>query len=144
MIVEKIARKLDTVNKLVEKQGISSGGKVLANYGIVNGYTKTALPAHCFTEPVHLQVETTTVCNLRCTMCELSYKVGKGVSMSFEDFKRVLSQFPHLVSLDITGIGEPFCNPDFSKMLRFTKQLGLSVVFNTNGVMMKEEDILLI
>lgn len=59
--------------------------------------------------------------------------------MSLDEFKKILSRFPSLNSLDLTGIGESFCNPDFMEMIRAAKNKGLKVEFNTNGLLMNDK-----
>jgi radical SAM protein with 4Fe4S-binding SPASM domain len=73
-------------------------------------------------------------------MCEYSLR-DNGSYMPFGDFETVLSKFPSLYSLDLTGIGEPFCNPDFMKIIRVAKKRGLVVEFATNGILLKEGDM---
>jgi pyrroloquinoline quinone biosynthesis protein E len=47
--------------------------------------------------------------------------------MSFEDFKRILDQFPRLKWIGLTGIGESFLNKDFLRMLKLVKSRGIYV-----------------
>lgn len=97
------------------------------------------LPSRSPTTPYHVQIETSRVCNLRCKMCEYSYMENKGHVMSLEMFQKILAQFPALMSVDITGIGEPFCNPAFLDIVRHAKSQGLYVGFVNNGNLMTEE-----
>ena len=98
-----------------------------------------SLPSQCPTTPYHVQIETSRVCNLRCKMCEYSIMENKGHVMRLEMFKKILAQFPALMSVDITGIGEPFCNPAFLDIVRHAKSQGLYVGFVNNGNLMTEE-----
>lgn len=72
--------------------------------------------------PKQLEVEVTTACNLKCTICEHTYWTEKPRHMTFEQFKRVVDQFPGLKWVGMTGIGSGFLNPDYMKMLRFLKE----------------------
>lgn len=65
------------------------------------------------------EIEVTTACNLRCTLCEHTYWKEPVHHMSFEQFKSIIDQFPHLVWIGLTGIGESFLNKDFVKMLAY-------------------------
>jgi hypothetical protein len=63
--------------------------------------------------PKQLEVEVTTACNLRCTICEHTYWTEKPRHMTFEQFKHVVDQFPGLRWIGMTGIGSGFLNPDY-------------------------------
>jgi len=71
--------------------------------------------------PCLIEVEPSTYCNLKCKMCEHTYWKEPARNMTFEQFKHILSQFPNLKWLGLTGIGESFMNKDFMKMLRYAK-----------------------
>ncbi|MFC1755621.1 radical SAM protein, partial [Thermoproteota archaeon] len=82
--------------------------------------------------PVYIEIEVTTRCNLRCIMCEHTYWKEKSQDMPFKDFKMIVDQFPHLIWIGLTGIGESFMNKDFLKMLRYVKSRKISVeLFDT-------------
>lgn len=71
--------------------------------------------------PCLVEIEPTTRCNLKCKMCEHTYWNEPPADMTFEQFKYILSQFPNLKWLGLTGIGESFMNKDFMKMLKYAK-----------------------
>ncbi|OFV67074.1 MAG: Radical SAM domain protein [Candidatus Syntrophoarchaeum butanivorans] len=77
--------------------------------------------------PSYIEVEITTKCNLKCIMCEHTYWDEPSRDMSFEDFKKIVDQFPKLKWIGLTGIGESFLNKDFIKMLRYVKSKGIYV-----------------
>ena len=72
--------------------------------------------------PPFLEVEPTTVCPLRCKMCEHTYWREKSLNMSFSQFKKIVDQFRKLRWIGLTGIGESFSNPDFMKMVEYVSQ----------------------
>jgi len=47
--------------------------------------------------------------------------------MSFEDFTKIIDQFPTLKWIGVTGIGSSFFNKDFLKMLRYLKSKSIYV-----------------
>ena len=49
--------------------------------------------------------------------------------MSFEEFKKIIEQFPRLKWIGLSGIGSAFLNKDFLKMLRLLKAKGIFVEF---------------
>ncbi|MFQ6118808.1 MAG: hypothetical protein ACE5KE_02860, partial [Methanosarcinales archaeon] len=54
--------------------------------------------------PPSIEIEPTTRCNLRCTICEHTYWNEKGRDMSFKEFKGIVDQFPRLKWIGLTGI----------------------------------------
>jgi len=90
--------------------------------------------------PRCLGLEVTTVCNLQCNMCEHSYwKEQEERHLSFEEFKYILSQFPELRSINPTGEGSAFLNPDYIKMLRYLKNKHIFVYFIDNFMNIDED-----
>ena len=79
--------------------------------------------------PILLEIETSTACDLRCTMCELSLghkRWGQPAKlMPYDDIVKVLDQFPALIWYDCTGIGEPLLHPRFLDMVGEAKRRGL-------------------
>lgn len=72
--------------------------------------------------PRQLEIEVTTACNLKCVICEHTYWTENPRHMTFDQFKHVVEQFPHLRWIGVTGIGSGFLNPDYMRMLRFLKE----------------------
>jgi|Deesub1362B_J571_1020462.scaffolds.fasta_scaffold15116_2 MoaA/NifB/PqqE/SkfB family radical SAM enzyme len=89
--------------------------------------------------PISLQIEPTTKCNLKCTFCESPLWDRRGMDMSFSDFKKIIDQFPYLVTLLLQGIGEPLLCKDFFKMIEYCKLKKIIVGITTNGMLMNEE-----
>lgn len=95
--------------------------------------------------PLHLDIEATSYCNLRCTFCDRQSLVDKGMlgSMDFELFKHILDQFDdacRLWGVKFSYRGEPLLNPDIPNMIRYAKSKGvLDVYFNTNAMLLTKE-----
>ena len=77
--------------------------------------------------PSYIEIEVTTRCNLKCTICEHTYWNEPGRDMTFEEFKGIVDQFPRLKWIGLTGIGESFINKDFMRMLRYVKSKNVYV-----------------
>jgi radical SAM protein with 4Fe4S-binding SPASM domain len=60
-------------------------------------------------------------------MCEHTYWDEPNRDMTFEEFKKIVDQFPKLKWIGLTGIGESFLNKDFMKMLEYVKSKGIFV-----------------
>ena len=82
---------------------------------------------HPYVRPILLEVEISTACDLRCTMCENPLQTwGQPKQlMSYEDLVRILNQFPNLIWIDITGIGEGLVHPRFLDMVGEIKRRDL-------------------
>jgi MoaA/NifB/PqqE/SkfB family radical SAM enzyme len=89
--------------------------------------------------PRSIQIECTTRCNLKCTMCEISYWTEPGGDLEIEKLQIMLDNLPRLRRVDLTGIGEALMNRGFFKALKLLKSRGLYVTLNDNFTMMTEE-----
>jgi len=89
------------------------------------------------TEPVCLYLETTNRCNLLCTTCPRTFEaLEPPADMSWELFTAIVDQFPRIARVVLHGIGEPMMVRDLPRMIRYLKDRGTSVLFNTNGTLM--------
>jgi len=79
--------------------------------------------------PESIEIEVTTRCHLKCTICEHTYWNERPRDMSFDEFKKVINQFPKLRWIGTSGIGSSFLNKDFMKMLEYLKQRSVFVEF---------------
>lgn len=97
--------------------------------------------------PIHLDIENTRVCNLRCPMCPRTVKLLAGEKlveghMDFDLYKKIIDEGAKngLNSVKLSYLGEPLACPDVVKMVKYAKDKGiLDVMFNTNGVLLTEE-----
>jgi len=72
--------------------------------------------------PKFVEIETTTICNKRCFICEYIYwPEGDQVKrhMNLAEFKKIIKQIPSLRWVNMTGEGSAFLNPDYFLMLKF-------------------------
>jgi len=92
--------------------------------------------------PLHVDIELTNACNLRCIMCERQNMKRKVGLMSFELFSQITGQ---CVEYDIDSIklnlwGESTMHPELGRMIAHAKSQGiLNTQFNTNGVLVDEK-----
>ncbi len=77
--------------------------------------------------PYMFEIEVTTKCHLRCVFCEHTHWSEKPRDLSFDDFKKVVDQFPGLIWINVTGEGTSFLNPEFMDMLRYLKSKSVFV-----------------
>lgn len=91
------------------------------------------------TEPVCLYLETTNRCNLLCTTCPRTFEdLEPPADMSWELFTTIVDQFPRISRVVLHGVGEPMMVPHLPRMVRYLKDRGTYVLFNTNGTLLRE------
>lgn len=77
--------------------------------------------------PSYIEVETTTHCNFKCSICEHTYWDECCEHMSLENFNKIIDQFPELKWIGVTGIGQSFMNPDFMPIIKECKDRSIYV-----------------
>lgn len=93
--------------------------------------------------PSKLFVETTTRCNLRCTMC-VKQTAGNGIAegdLAPATFDALAPTFPHLEALVLSGIGEPLLHPGLEEFIRRARRAMPAagwIGFQTNGLLLDE------
>ena len=88
-------------------------------------------------EPVCLYLETTNRCNLLCTTCPRTFEaLEPPADMGWELFTHIVDQFPRIVRVVLHGVGEPMMVPALPRMIRYLKDRGTYVLFNTNGTLL--------
>jgi MoaA/NifB/PqqE/SkfB family radical SAM enzyme len=92
-------------------------------------------------EPVCVYLETTNRCNLLCTTCPRTYaELEPPADMSWELFISIVDQIPNLQRAVLHGVGEPMLVRNLARMVRYLKNRGTYVLFNTNGTLLNERN----
>jgi MoaA/NifB/PqqE/SkfB family radical SAM enzyme len=90
-------------------------------------------------EPVCLYLETTNRCNLLCTTCPRTFEdLEPPADMSWELFTSIVDQFPRIARVVLHGVGEPMMVRALPRMIRYLKDRGAYVLFNTNGTLLTQ------
>ena len=90
-------------------------------------------------EPVCLYLETTNRCNLLCETCPRTFEdLEPPADMSWPLFTRIVDQFPQIARVVLHGVGEPMMVKALPRMVRYLKERGTYVLFNTNGTLLTE------
>jgi MoaA/NifB/PqqE/SkfB family radical SAM enzyme len=88
-------------------------------------------------KPVCLYLETTNRCNLLCTTCPRTFEaLEPPADMSWDLFTRIVDQFPQISRVVLHGVGEPMMVRTLPRMIRYLKDRGTYVLFNTNGTLL--------
>ncbi|MGU3466249.1 radical SAM/SPASM domain-containing protein [Methylobacterium sp. C33D] len=88
--------------------------------------------------PVCLYLEVTNRCNLLCETCPRTFEtLEPPADMSWDLFTRIVDQVPNVARVVLHGVGEPMLVRDLPRMVRYLKDRGTYVLFNTNGTLMQ-------
>jgi hypothetical protein len=85
--------------------------------------------------PRSIYIEPTSRCNEFCQQCPrtlLSREDDR--DLSFDNFRYIVDQFPVLERVVLHGLGEPLLNKELPRMVRYLKDRGTYVLFNSNGI----------
>src|ERR1700754_1993173 len=88
--------------------------------------------------PVCLYLEVTNRCNLLCETCPRTFEsLEPPADMSWELFTRIAAQVPTVARVVLPAVGEPMLVKQLPQMIRYLKDRGTYVLFNTNGTLMQ-------
>jgi len=93
--------------------------------------------------PIHLDIELTTRCNLRCKMCEHSFNPPKPMNMPLEMGKKIIDEFAKKggSSLKLVYLGEPLLYPHLFEVITYAKKKGvIEVMIATNGNLLNKQN----
>ncbi len=85
--------------------------------------------------PLHLQVEPSTLCNLRCTFCPVTTGLERPAGyMDFHIFKKLIDEIgDYIFIILLWDWGEPFLNPSIYDIISYAKKRSIKIVSSTNG-----------
>jgi MoaA/NifB/PqqE/SkfB family radical SAM enzyme len=87
--------------------------------------------------PVCVYLEVTNRCNLLCETCPRTFEALEPPGdMSWELFCSIVDQLPRLSRAVLHGVGEPMLVKALPRMIRYLKDRGVYVLFNTNGTLL--------
>jgi MoaA/NifB/PqqE/SkfB family radical SAM enzyme len=90
--------------------------------------------------PVCLYLEVTNRCNLLCETCPRTFEdLEPPADMSWDLFTRIVDQVPNIARVVLHGVGEPMLVRTLPKMIRYLKDRGTYVLFNTNGTLLNQK-----
>ena len=100
---------------------------------------------HAWGWPVHMHVELTNYCNLKCKVCPTG--TGKlnrqRAEMQPALFERLMNEVgPYLLTLSLWGWGESLLHPQLADMLRITQNRGVITFLSTNGQNLDDSRVL--
>ena len=88
-------------------------------------------------DPVCLYLEVTNRCNLLCETCPRTFEdLEPPADMSWSLFRKIVDQYPDIERVVMHGVGEPMLVRNLPRMVRYLKDRGSYVLFNTNGTLL--------
>ena len=89
------------------------------------------------TLPRSIYIEPTSRCNELCQQCPRTLlSREEDCDLTFERFRYIVDQFPALDRVVLHGLGEPLLNKELPQMIRYLKERGTYVLFNSNGILL--------
>jgi len=95
--------------------------------------------------PLHMQIELTNYCGLRCPVCPTGSGALKrpAEAMDVELFGRVMREVgPYLLTATLWAWGEPLLHPELREILRIAAQYPVVTLLSTNGQQLNDERVL--
>jgi radical SAM protein with 4Fe4S-binding SPASM domain len=86
--------------------------------------------------PLHMQIELTNYCNLRCPVCPTGIRSVRrpAAAMDPELFKRMMTEVgPYLLTASLWAWGEPLLHPELREILRTARGYPVATLLSTNG-----------
>ena len=118
--------------------------RVMSNYYRFTREAKQR-PVIMASSPPRIEIELTNRCNLACVQCLRSrglrpYALG---DITFDNYRRILAQFPNLVSLCLNGFGEPLMHADFERIVAYTRAVlpWCKIVIYSNGMLLDDRRV---
>lgn len=114
--------------------------KKLVNYGLFKLSYMLNLKKLIYL-PVTMDIEPTTGCNFRCTMCQVSSPDFHSKNMELETFKKIIRENIQLIKIKLQGMGEPLVNKNLFEMIKYAKEYGVGTEIISNGSLLNEKNI---
>jgi len=95
--------------------------------------------------PIHLDIENTNVCNLKCPYCATTtaaWGSSKKGMLTLPLYKRIIDEGADngLYSIKLSLRGEPLLHKDLADMVAYAKKKGIiDIYFNTNAVLLTQD-----
>lgn len=92
--------------------------------------------------PLHVDIESTNRCNLRCSMCQIDFDTMESGVMDMELYRKIIAECGenNLPSIKLNYRGEPTINKNIVEMVRLGKKAGIiEVQFNSNGTLLNDK-----
>lgn len=90
--------------------------------------------------PMRLWIEPTNSCNLKCVMCPQRLNKSKKGFMDFELYKKIIDEAKDFITdINLFLGGESFLHPRIIEMIKYAKENGLRVRFESNATLLTKK-----
>jgi MoaA/NifB/PqqE/SkfB family radical SAM enzyme len=90
--------------------------------------------------PAVLYLETTNRCDSLCQTCVRTFRsLEPPKDLTLAELRCIVEPFPRLDRVLLHGIGEPLLNPELVQMIRYLKERGATVLFNSDSIGLTEK-----
>lgn len=97
--------------------------------------------------PIHLDIETTNICNLKCPMCPRTLQVDDGTfgdlgQMTWAQYSSIIDQAVDMgvKSIKLNYLGEPMAHKQVVRQVAYAKEKGiLDVMMNSNASLLRKD-----
>lgn len=145
VVINKGNYEMDTEERLEQFNANRALGWESAYYEYRRNWSEYPRNQHVSEYPLLVDIELSTVCNLRCPMCytitdEFKNKVHTQL-MDIELFTKIVDEIAgKVLAVRLSLRGEPTLHPDFISCIRYCKSKGIKEVsFLTNSSKLSEE-----
>ncbi len=86
--------------------------------------------------PLHMQIELTNFCDLKCSVCPTGSGLLKRQPLAMDPalFERLMNEVgPYLLTTSLWAWGEPLLHPQLEDILRIAQNRGVTTILSTNG-----------
>lgn len=84
--------------------------------------------------PDIMQIESTSVCNLRCVFCPYDQLTRPREFLAVADLERILdSELGHVSAMGLHHFGEPFLHPELDRIVAACSSRGIGTTISTNA-----------
>jgi len=90
-------------------------------------------------KPIMLELAPTNKCDLNCVFCSVANR-DQSKELSLNDIINAVKTFKHLglLSIELTGGGDPLCHPDISEIVDVLYSMKFELGLITNGLRLNE------
>ena len=97
--------------------------------------------------PLHLDIEPTNACNLKCLMCPRTVLIEENrefkiTKIRLNEYKKIIDEAVKIgvYSIKLNWLGEPLVHSEIVEMITYAKKMGIiDIMLNTNAVLLDED-----
>jgi MoaA/NifB/PqqE/SkfB family radical SAM enzyme len=98
-----------------------------------------------WSKPIHMQIELTNYCNLKCPVCPSGIgKINrKPMAMEVSLFEQLMDEVgPYLLTASLWVWGEPLLHPGLADILRIAQRHPVATLLSTNGQNLDKDEVI--